>query len=489
MTTKSTRRTFLATAPAAGLTILPSLRAAVAYDANERLNLALFGTKYNAQHFLRTCHVHNAPIVALCDPERKKREKVLETWKKMGQKMSSSPKADDQQWGARYAGMGSGESVKIHTDIRRLSDEMADSFDALVVSNVDHLHGIACGLALRAGKPVFSERPIGHNISDARKLRALAGEANVPVSYRSPGTGANAFRRAMELVAEGAIGKVTEAHIWNARRGADRSALPTEAQPIPEGLDWDHWLGPLPARPYHRDWMAYATWRETCNGDLAGIGAHAFIFPFLCLNFRALWDRPAGGAPVIRVTAECSRQNPDSFPLWEKTRWEIPARGDLPPVNVTWHKGPDYSPGSRELLRAKLAKFGVATGAEADALLGGLGSLIVGSDGALVGNGHSTEITCLPAAKFEPVEIARPLRIPASRKIQTDWVSACRGGDAHILANFENGGRLSEMLMAGSLATRYPGETLSYDPARGRFTNKAEANAHLGIEYRDGWEI
>ena len=127
--------------------------------------------------------------------------------------MSASAKTSEQEWGARYSAMAEGKGVEIHSDIRRLFSEMSDQLDALVVSNFDHFHGITCGEALRAGKPVFSERPIGLNISDARQLRALAGKTKLPVSYRSPGTGHGPFRRAMELVEEGLIGEVREAHV------------------------------------------------------------------------------------------------------------------------------------------------------------------------------------------------------------------------------------------------------------------------------------
>jgi len=484
---KTTRRQFLA-GTAAGLTILPSVRLVRAYEANERLNLAVFGTMYNAQHFLYASHIYNAAIVALCDPDGRRIAKASTRWDETAARLETAKKPDDRRCAERYRRMAKGEVVKIHSDIRRLFDEMSDDIDALVVSHYDHLHGITCGPALRAGKPVCSERPIGLNISDARSLRDLAAETKLPVTYRSPGTGTGQFRRAMELVEDGAIGPVREVHIWFRRGGPDRGELPKGHEPVPAELNWDLWLGPLPRREYHPDWMAYAHWRETCSGGLGSFGPHTSIFPFMTLKLRSLWDQPAGKA-LVRVTAECSRLNRISFPRWERVRWEIPARGEMPPVTITWHHGPDYAPGARELVHEKMREFGVATTEEANALMGVAGSMLIGGDGALVANDHSVQVTALPKAKFEQIETDRPLRISASRGIYRDWIDACRGDESHILASFDNGGPLSELLMLGNIATLFPEETLSYDPAEGRITNKPEANQHLGFEYREGWRI
>ncbi|CAN5501406.1 Gfo/Idh/MocA family oxidoreductase [soil metagenome] len=482
----ASRRKFLTAA--AGLTILPSARTAWAYEANERLNLAVFGTLYNSAHMLAAPHLHDAPIVALCDPDTRAIDKAKKQWVEIAAGLESDDKPENRRWAENYRRMARGDGVKIYTDIRKLMDEMGDLIDALVVSQYDHLHGIACGPALRAGKPVLSERPLGMNISDARSLRTLAAEMGLPTTYRSPGTAMGPFRRAIELAEDGLLGDVKEVHIWFQRGGPDRRALPEGTEPVPDGLDWDSWLGPLPWRGYHPDWMAYSHWRETCNGGLGVFGAHTIILPFLTLKMRTLWDREAGAEP-IRVTAECSSLNGVSFPRWERVRWEIPARGDLTPVTVTWHHGPDFAPGTRELIHGKMREFGVDSADAADALMKDAGSMLVGSAGALVGNDHSTDVTALPSTKFDEIETRRPLRIPAGENIYRDWIGACRGKDTHIVADFDHGGPLSELLMIGNIATLYPEETLSYDPAEGRFSNKPEANDRLGFTYRDGWRI
>jgi len=483
-----TRRHFLSRTAhgAGGLLLLASSRTAFAYDANQRLRLALFGNMYNAAAFVAASHIYNADLVAVGNVDQRKIPDILKKWEEAGRALDDPKKPELQRVAQRYRRMAQGKDVTIFSDVRKLFGEMADQVDALVVSEYDHLHGVACGAAMRAGKPVCSERPLGLTIGDARGLRAMAAEKKLPTTYRSPGTSTGQFRRAMELVQDGVLGQVKEAHIWFRRGGPDRDTLPKDKQPVPEGLNWDLWLGPLAWREYHPDWMGYAHWRETCSGGLGSFGPHTSIFPFMTLGLRELWNAPGA---AIRVQAECARLNRISFPRWERVRWEIPARGQMPPLTITWHHGPEYAPGTRQLIHDKLRALGVAKPEEADALMANAGSMVLGSDGALVANDHSVQMTALPKDKFQNIETNRPQRFGSSRGLYRDWVDACRGEKPQILASFDNGGPLSELLMLGNIATLLPGETLSYDPVAGKITSHAEANQKIAYPYRDGWQL
>lgn len=483
------RRSFLGrTACAAGaFWLLPSARMIRSAAANERLRLAVFGTMYNAEHFLTASHIYNAEIAAVCNPDQRKLPGMLERWSATADKLEASSKTEERRAAEHYRRLARREGLRNFSDVRQMFDQAEDQFDALVVSDYDHFHGIACGPALRLGKPVCSERPLGFTINDARQLRALARKTRLPTVYRSPGTATGPFRRAMELVEDGTIGEVKEVHVWFKRGGPNRESLPKGPEPVPEGLNWDLWLGPLAWREFHPDWMAYSNWRETCNGGLGVFGMHTSIFPFLALRVNELWDSPGA---LIRVQAECSSLNRISFPAWEHVRWEIPARKGMPPVSWTWHHGPEFAPGTRDLVHDILRRFGVATAAEADALMATAGSLILGSDGAFVGDDHTVKVTALPKERFPGVDLGGPRRIPASRGLYTDWIEACRGRESHILAGFENGGRLSELIMLGNIATLYPGETVTYDPVAGRITSHEEADSRLAAyAYRDGWRL
>lgn len=480
------RRNFLTAASAGSLLVLPSARQAFAAEANERLRLAVFGAMYNAQSIVTGLHSFNAEVVALCNPDAKKIAEVKKLWTEQATKLAAASDTAQQRAAAQYRRMAAGEGVKVYADVRQMFGEMAERIDAFVLSDYDHFHGVACGAAMRAGKPVCSERPLGFTIADARGLRALAAEKKLVTTYRSPGTGMGPFRRAMELVQDGVIGPVKEVHIWFKRGGPDRDALPQGAKPVPDGLNWDLWLGPLAWREYNPEWMSYGHWRETCNGGLGVFGMHTTIFPFMVLGLRELWDTKDA---KIQVRAECARLNRVSFPKWERVRWEIPARKDMPACTFTWHHGPDFAPGTRELIHEKLSKFGVTKAEEADALMATAGSLIIGADGAIMGNDHSTIVTCLPKEKFAKLETKRPQRLGDTQGIYKDWFDACRGGKREIIANFDNGGRLSELVMTGNIATLFPGETLTYEPAAGQFVNHAEANQRLVYKYRDGWKM
>jgi hypothetical protein len=446
------------------------------------------GTMYVADHFFTSLHAYpGVEIVALCNPDGRKIPERFAAWKEQSKKLAASEKPDDQRAAGRYARLAGGARPRTFLDFRRMLGEMEKEIDAVVVSMFDHYHGPACGAAMRAGKHVFCERPLGLTIRESRALRGLAAKQKVATSIRNPGNASNQFRRGLELIQEGVLGEVKEVHVWFDRGGPDRRQPPQGSSTVPEGLDWDLWLGPVAYRPYHPDWMAYATWRDTSNGGIGTFGPHAANLAFMALRLHDLWQPdPTGGKRAIRVRAESSGINYLSFPRWEKIRWHVPARGDLPPVTVTWHHGPGFAPGSRERLERMLADHGVPP-TERGKLLGYAGAILIGSKAALVADDHNVKVTLLPADTFREVKLDRPKTVPASRGHYHDWFHACRGGEP-AWANFGYSGPLSEFLMLGNVATRFEGE-LEYDPAAGSIVNHPAADRLLGYEYRQGWAL
>jgi predicted dehydrogenase len=475
------RRGFLGTALAGPLVLPPW--SALGYAANERVNLAVMGTMYVADHFFTSVHAYpGVEIVALCNPDGRKTPERFAAWKEQAKKLAASERAEDKKTAERYARLAGDARPRTFLDFRKLLDEMGKGIDAVVVSMFDHYHGPACGAAMRAGKHVFSERPLGLTIRESRALRELAARQKVATSIRNPGNASHQFRRAVELVRDGALGEVTEVHVWFDRAGPDRKERPQGTPAVPDGLDWDLWLGPVAERPYHPDWMAYATWRETSNGGIGTFGPHAANLAFLALNVADLWH--PGQKRAIKVRAESSGLNQLSFPKWERVRWAVPARGDRRPVTFTWHHGADFGPGSRQLLEGMLAERGVPQ-AERGKLLGYAGALLVGSKGSLVADDHNVKVTLLPAEQFRDVNLDKP-KSP-SRGHYHDWFHAIRGGEP-AWANFGYAGPLSEFLMLGNVATRF-GAELEYDPAAGTIVNNPAADQLLGYEYRKGWTL
>ena len=484
MSSNVTRRGFLRSSGAVAL--LCSRGLALGQQESRPIRLAVIGDMYIGDHFITSIHAYDGvSIVALCNPDERRFSKPFKLWEERAQKWPDSSKADERKAAGTYQRLTQSKP-RVFADFRRMLAEMGSEIDAVAVSMFDHLHAPMAGAAMRAGKHVFSERPLGLTIGESRALRDLARQQNVATSIRNPGNASNQFRRGVELIRGGVIGPVEEVHVWFDRVGTDLQKPPQGAPPIPDGLHWDLWLGPVAERPYHPDWMNYAQWREFSNGGIGTFGPHAANLAFMALNVRELWGAPAESAKSIRVKAEVSDINRLSFPRWEKIHWKVPARGELPPVTFTWHHGPKLSPGSRELLLKMMTDRG-ASNDEAEKLLGYAGALLIGSKGALATDDHNVKFTLLPRESFAGVEQNKPKSLKASRGHYHDWFDACRGGEP-AWANFDYAGPLSEFLMLGNVATQFDAE-LEYDPVAGRITNHPGANEKLSYTYRDGWKL
>jgi hypothetical protein len=155
---------------------------------------------------------------------------------------------------------------------------------------------------------------------------------------------------------------------------------------------------------------------------------------------------------------------------------------------MTWHQGPKLPPGSRELIEKLMRERG-ADDEDVKKLLLYAGAVIVGSKGMIVTDSHNVNVTLLPKGPFADVKVDRPLKVEASRGHYRDWIEACRGNAPKPWSRFEHTGVFNEFLMLGDVATRWPGEKMSYDPVAGAITNHAEGNAALGYEYRKGWQL
>ena len=233
-------------------------------------------------------------------------------------------------------------------------------------------------------------------------------------------------------------------------------------------------------------------WRETSIGELGNFGPHSMNLAFMSLRVCDLWNRQAGEKrSPIQVKSECSEVNQLSYPSWERIRWEVPARGDLAPLTITWHHGhkPDYAKGSRNELGKILLDHG-ATEGELGMLLPNAGCMILGSKGVMVLNSHNGKILALlPRDKFDGVDRKQPRKMPKSPGHYVEWVEACQGSGVKPISNFEYSAPFAEFLNVGSLSTRFPGEELEFDPVSGKIGNHSGAASFLSYEYREGWTI
>ncbi|MEX0819455.1 MAG: Gfo/Idh/MocA family oxidoreductase [Pirellulaceae bacterium] len=456
------RRSFLGTMSVGSAALLnPCPQMVFAYEANEKLNIALIGIGGRGRWFVDTMP-KLANVVALCDVNEKR----------AGDGFEQIPQA------------------KKYADFRRMLEEMDQQIDGVVIATPDHTHAVAAAMAMRMGKHVYCEKPLTHSIHEARFLRQLANETNVATQMGNQGTASAGLRRALAWIRAGVIGEIREVHGWNDAGGKGPSPLPSQAEPVPATLQWDLWLGPAADRPYNRQWMNWHAWRDFGTGQLGNWAVHSLNLAFMALRLNSLWgadptvgaEQPAG---TIKIRTDASARHGGTFPRWELVRWDFPARESLPPVTVHWHNGANPM-GTRKTIEDLLGRP-LDWGDHGERKWRDhAGTLIVGTKGMIHANGHNTEVTLLPKERFSNQPDV-PQVLPNSPSHEQEWLDACRGGPAAV-SNFNYGGPLTEFLLTGNIATQIA-EELEFDPAAGTFVNNDRANSLLHREYRKGWRL
>lgn len=462
MMARTSRRVFLGDAirAGAGLCILESSASATTYGANERLGVALVGVGGRGSWFVGAIPDAGENVVALCD-------------------------VNDQKAAGAYRRF---PDLPRYRDVRKMLDRMRSEIDAIVVATPDNTHAVCAMAGIERGKHVYCEKPLSHDVAEARALRAAAARRGVATQLGNQGTASEGYRRAVGLVRAGVIGEVREVHVWNTNGGPGPRPAPGGSKEVPGHLDWDLWLGPARARPYHPAWMSWHGWRDFGTGQLGNWACHTANLPFRALDLPALWDS-AGDPPAgrtIRVTSEVAVESMETFPRHEIVHYQIPARGTLPPVEIHWYNGAGRAPEVRALAERLIERRLDWGDAGERRWQDHAGCVLVGTKGALHSTGHNTTFSLHPAAEFP--EAPEPKRfLPRSPGHEREWIRAAKGGPP-ALSSFDYGGRLTEFVLLGNIATRHEG-TLEYDPVAGRIVNHDAANAALRRDYREGWSL
>jgi len=425
-----TRRRFLKTTViAAAAAYLPkSYAARRKLSANDKLNIGVIGTAHRAWEDIRG--VQNENIVALCDID----DTFLATTKE------------------KFPG------AKTYNDFRKLLEQ--PDIDAVVIGTADHTHAVATSAALRLGKHIYCEKPLTHTVFEARAISKLAAKHNKLATQM--GTQIHAtdnYRRVVELVESGAIGKVRECHVW-CEKSLTMSDRPKEMPPIPSNIHWDLWLGPAPERPYHPDYLpkTWRHWWDFGEGILGDMACHYMDLAFWALKLQHPLTVEAEGPPI----------HPETTPPWLIVRYEFPARQGLSPVQLTWYDG-----GKRPDL--------VAQGKVPDWRNG---VLFVGEKGMLLADYARRKL--LPETQFADFQPPAPY-IPASIGHHNEWIKACKTGSP-TTCNFAYAATLTEAVLLGNVAFR-TGHKLEWDAARLKAKNSQQAMNYLRTEYRRGWEL
>jgi hypothetical protein len=462
----------------AGIVILRNSQSARGTSANEKINVALIGVGGRGTWFVDTIpRMEN--VVAICDINRQKITETYKRWANLADRFTASTRQWERSAAPAFRRLAD-EKVEAFSDFRKMFDKMGKQIDAVVVSTPDHTHASASASAIRAGKHVFCEKPLTRTVHESRALRVLAREYKVATSMGNQGTASGQFRRALELIRDGMIGRIKEVHIWNTGGGADRKKPPGE-EPVPNHLNWDLWLGPATFRPYHREWVKRNLWRDFGTCQLGNWASHSANLAFMALKVHELWLASRAGQvkPIIRIEAKSSGINRLSFPRWEVVTWEIPARAEFGPITFTWYNG--AAPDGRERIEDLLGDAGWGKKKQMDHA----GAIITGSEGTIHATGHNATFRLLPEEKFKNVERQRPKTVDRSRGHEMDWFIACRGGKP-AWANFDYASALNEFLMLGNVATQVD-DKLEFDPIATKIVDNVQANALLRSEYRHGW--
>lgn len=429
---KLTRRRMLRNTALAGITVCASgvVRAAAGQETpNEKLNIAMIGSGGRGAANLASVRGEN--IVALCDVDERRAAKAFVQY----------PNA------SKFA------------DFRVMLDKVGHEIDAVVVSTPDHIHAPASVTAMRHGKHCYCEKPLTHEIFEARTAAEVATENKLATQMGTQIHAGNNYRRVVELVQSGSIGEIRECHVWinRAEGGGER---PTDTPPVPEGLDWDLWLGPAPYRPYHPCYLPrqWNFWWDFGGGNLAAMGCHYFDLPFWALRLRHPTSAGTTGPPL----------HPETTPNWLTIHYEFPQRGDLPPVTLFYYDG-----GRRPELLKELGLTEWRSGV-----------LFVGAKGKLIADYGRRKL--LPEDEFADFQPPDPF-IPNSVGHHREWIEACKTGGA-TTCNFEYSGAVTETVLLGNVSYR-TGQKIEWDAKNMKATNCPEAERYIRREYRKGWAV
>jgi predicted dehydrogenase len=364
-------------------------------------------------------------------------------------------------------------AAEFFTDYRVMLDKRKD-IDAVVVATPDHTHAVITMAAIKAGKHVYTQKPLTHDVWEARELALAAKGSKVTTQMGIQGHSGEGIRLVVEWIRAGLIGEVGEVDGWcdlsyypwgHAYWSSKWGERPADAPAVPAGLDWDLWIGPAPWRPFHPAYhpLVWRCWWDFGVGMMGDRGAHTLD--------AAVWALDLGAPETVEATS-CGL-NAETHPLTAIVTYRFPARGGRPPVKLTWYEG-TRAPRPAELEDGRKMP----------------------DEGGLVFKGDRGKIMCgvygdgpriIPEKLMQ--EAARPAKsIPrVEGSHEQDWARACKAG-TKAGAAFEYSGPLTEICLLGNVAKRLD-TRIAWDAANLRVTNNPEAETLIRRPYRTGWGL
>lgn len=454
------RRHFIQSAAAIGIglpNILPS-RAFGAPSPNERLSFACIGMGGQMRGYLMPELAKiDQQIVAICDVDKRQRDSALQA-------------------------KGMAEARTYH-DYRELLDKEQD-VDAVIIATPDHWHVPICQAALERGKHVYCEKPLAHSVAECHALQKLAtSHPRLATQTGNQGCSTEGFRRSFEVIQSGLLGQITEVHVWHPAHGWPNGVdRPAKSDPVPEGLDWNFWLGSAPARPYCNEIYHPGKWRgwyDFGGGSIADFCCHGFQLAYRSLQL----DAPT------RIEATGDDLGHESFPTRCTLKFEFAAKGNRGPVTLYFYSGDKNLP-PEQITRGPVGTTGCLVVGTEGTLSAGLWNtdcnVRLGDAKEFRGADHP-EVARLPKTqpridtevlKWDPRTVAqgeRPRWSKVNNSHMFEWVLAC-AGDTRTYSPFEIGARITEVGMLGVLALRMQ-KPIVWDAAKRHAVGLPEADA------------
>ncbi len=494
------RRDFLAAASAAvTFSVVPRhvLGGPGRVPPSEKINVAYIGAgTQGIRQLLGALPKEDLKIVSVCDPNTDSTDYVAWGPNEIRNKVREFLKKPT--WGEGVAGCRCGREVgreiiesyygmsapagqyrgcSTYVDFRELLDKEKD-VDALYVMTPEHLHGTITVAAMNKGKHVITHKTLANVLYEARLARDTAKRTGLG-THMFCASGNRSTAMICEWIWDGAIGDVREVHNWSSRPfwPQGMTEYPKDHPPVPKGLDWDLWLGPVPHRPYHPAYThaVFRGWYDFGSGPLGDMGNYSFFQIWEILKLGTPTSVEASRSQYWEIIDHLwkKQENKVSFPRASTIRFEFPARAGMPPVALHWYDG-----GIRPPLPAELEEDGQDMPDEGLLFVGDKGKILCGFSGA--------SPRLIPERKMRTYK-RPPETLPRPIDELDQWIRACRGKQPSD-ASFESVYPFAETVCLGTVALRFD-KKLQWDSANMQFTDSPEANQLLRREYRKGWEL
>lgn len=444
------KRDFLKTSAAlATTTLIPSSLLASIGESQTRLRTAHIGIGGMGAEDLQSIASHQSvDVVALCDVDNKNLEAAHLIY----------------------------PDAKTFKDYRVMLKKMSSDIDAVIVSTPDHTHAPASIMAMQMDKPVYCQKPLTHYVSEAREMRNLAEQKNLVTQMGIQVHSFYDYKLATLLIQSGIIGKVHTVKAWTDRNFGYDGPAPKGNDPVPDSLDWNLWLGTSSERPYKEKYYHPGVWRKLVDygcGTLGDMGVHIFDTPYNALTL----DVP------LTIKNKCRKPNGYGFPESNSVTYTFrgtPYTTDT--LTWIWSDGPGSPLDKKYLELPNKNKLPLQ------------GAMFIGEKGRLllphfmekpkhIVNGEYKEIDI---KKYDPNNTLgnrlNDYKL-ASPKHYHQFVDACLGKDK-VSAPFSYSSRLTETILLGLIAGRFPDKTLTWDSINAKF-KEDEANLYLSGTYRN----